>query len=391
MTEIPEHLLGPVARRAARPPAWPTPSPRRGATAGHADGAAARSPPVAPAAAAATPATPPPLRRRPPPPKPEPPYVEAVKDRKKIPFWAMPVLVAAAALGVHLRQHARDAAAADEPARWPTGRTIYAELRQLPRRRRRGRRRPGVPERRARASTLPELQGPDQLGLARARPAGPGDHLRRAEQADDSGGMPAWAGTAAHRRCEIAEVVRYEREVARRRSPPEPDLVAITEGTKRRRSTTDGNPVDAASQRRDRTPPTSSSSAAGPPARPPRTGWPGRPRRRRRRAQDVPPREDLRRRAHAAGGAPARGHGPRRRRSTQFHRYDGLRAIAHGITLELQWPEHPCSRATATSCGAATSTSSSPTTPVAAGATLRQGTEAIAPIARRRARRAARS
>jgi geranylgeranyl reductase family protein len=24
-----------------------------------------------------------------------------------------------------------------------------------------------------------------------------------------------------------------------------------------------------------------------------------------------------------------------------FHRYDGLRACAHGITLELQWPEHP--------------------------------------------------
>ena len=24
-----------------------------------------------------------------------------------------------------------------------------------------------------------------------------------------------------------------------------------------------------------------------------------------------------------------------------YHRYDGLRALAHGITLELQWPEHP--------------------------------------------------
>lgn len=24
-----------------------------------------------------------------------------------------------------------------------------------------------------------------------------------------------------------------------------------------------------------------------------------------------------------------------------FHRYDGLRAVAHGITLEMQWPEHP--------------------------------------------------
>src|SRR4051812_8966101 len=24
-----------------------------------------------------------------------------------------------------------------------------------------------------------------------------------------------------------------------------------------------------------------------------------------------------------------------------FHRYDGLRAMAHGITLEMQWPQHP--------------------------------------------------
>jgi geranylgeranyl reductase family protein len=28
-------------------------------------------------------------------------------------------------------------------------------------------------------------------------------------------------------------------------------------------------------------------------------------------------------------------------RLRDFHRYDGLRAIAHGITLELQWPDHP--------------------------------------------------
>src|SRR5688572_29008931 len=26
---------------------------------------------------------------------------------------------------------------------------------------------------------------------------------------------------------------------------------------------------------------------------------------------------------------------------TEFHRFDGLRARAHGITLELDWPTHP--------------------------------------------------
>jgi 2-polyprenyl-6-methoxyphenol hydroxylase-like FAD-dependent oxidoreductase len=28
-------------------------------------------------------------------------------------------------------------------------------------------------------------------------------------------------------------------------------------------------------------------------------------------------------------------------RLTDFHRFNGLRALAHGITLELEWPEHP--------------------------------------------------
>ena len=27
--------------------------------------------------------------------------------------------------------------------------------------------------------------------------------------------------------------------------------------------------------------------------------------------------------------------------AANHHRYDGLRCIAHGITLEMQWPEHP--------------------------------------------------
>src|SRR6476620_8172526 len=26
---------------------------------------------------------------------------------------------------------------------------------------------------------------------------------------------------------------------------------------------------------------------------------------------------------------------------SEFHRFDGLRSIAHGVTLELAWPEHP--------------------------------------------------
>ena len=67
----------------------------------------------------------------------------------------------------------------------------------------------------------------------------------------------------------------------------------------------------------------------------------GRPRRRGRREEDLPPREDLRRRAHARAPSTSSTRWAWPTGSTDFHRYDGLRAVAHGITLELQWPEHP--------------------------------------------------
>jgi mono/diheme cytochrome c family protein len=55
------------------------------------------------------------------------------------------------------------------------------------------------------------------------------------------GGMPAWASQLTP--LQIAEVVRYEREVLSG-LPPEPDLVAITEGTKPPLDK-DGNPTSA--------------------------------------------------------------------------------------------------------------------------------------------------
>ncbi|MEI7593386.1 MAG: geranylgeranyl reductase family protein [Actinomycetes bacterium] len=69
-------------------------------------------------------------------------------------------------------------------------------------------------------------------------------------------------------------------------------------------------------------------------------------------------------------------------RLTHFHPYDGLRTVAHGMTLELKWPDHPifpnygyvvrrCDLDTMVAEHA-----------VKAGATLRQGTEAIRPIIR---------
>ncbi|MGB0114010.1 MAG: hypothetical protein WBP59_12370 [Ilumatobacteraceae bacterium] len=93
MTEIPEHLLkrsrerrsaigqgGDDAAPAADAPAASTP--------------ATTTPAAAPAPAATGPAarTKAPAAAAPPPPKPDPVYVQAAKQRKKIPFWAMATL-----------------------------------------------------------------------------------------------------------------------------------------------------------------------------------------------------------------------------------------------------------------------------------------------------------
>jgi menaquinone-9 beta-reductase len=67
-------------------------------------------------------------------------------------------------------------------------------------------------------------------------------------------------------------------------------------------------------------------------------------------------------------------------RLTHFHSYDGLRTVAHGMTLELKWPDHPiypnygyvvrrCDLDTMVAENA-----------VKAGATLIQGAEAMRPI-----------
>jgi geranylgeranyl reductase family protein len=65
---------------------------------------------------------------------------------------------------------------------------------------------------------------------------------------------------------------------------------------------------------------------------------------------------------------------------TQFHRYDGLRAIAHGITLELQWPDHPIYPSYGYVVRRRDLDKMVANRAVAAGATIRQGCEAIAPV-----------
>jgi len=111
LTEIPEHLLKRSReRRAALGLGGDAPADAPASAPGD-------SAPV-PAAAAATPAPTAAVEeaKAPPPPKPDPPYIQAAKRRKKIPFWAIPVLAALPLWGyVYVRTLEPPPAGANDP------------------------------------------------------------------------------------------------------------------------------------------------------------------------------------------------------------------------------------------------------------------------------------
>src|SRR5512140_2837478 len=65
---------------------------------------------------------------------------------------------------------------------------------------------------------------------------------------------------------------------------------------------------------------------------------------------------------------------------TQFQRYDGLRANAHGITLEMPWPEHPDFPRSGYVVRRRDLDEMVAGAAVKAGATLLPATEAVAPL-----------
>ncbi|MCU1452416.1 MAG: geranylgeranyl reductase family protein [Acidimicrobiales bacterium] len=67
---------------------------------------------------------------------------------------------------------------------------------------------------------------------------------------------------------------------------------------------------------------------------------------------------------------------------TAFHRFDGLRAVAHDVTLELAWPQHPIYPDHGFVVRRRDLDQLVAERAVSAGATLRQGTEAVRPILR---------
>jgi mono/diheme cytochrome c family protein len=123
LTEIPEHLLKRSRERRAA----------LGLGGGGSDDAPASD--TAPAetvaattaaAAAPAPTTPAPVEApKPEPPKPDPPYIQAAKRRKRIPYWALPVLAALPLWGyVYVRTLEPPPAGADDPV--VMGTTVFA-------------------------------------------------------------------------------------------------------------------------------------------------------------------------------------------------------------------------------------------------------------------------
>ncbi|MEY2438111.1 MAG: hypothetical protein QOF97_2947 [Acidimicrobiaceae bacterium] len=233
MTEIPEHLL--ARSRARREAAGLADPAEASATAAPTTGGEVAVPSGAsPApAGATTPATQPAPAPPPPPIKPDPPYVRAAKERKRIPFWAMPVLML---LPIWAFLYANTLET--PPAQGPLARGAAIYTAQCQSCHQAG----GVGQ----GNSFPaltngdtELTFPDykdQLAWVKVGAAGHadtgvyGDPNRPGGQrklTDFSGAMPGFGSVLTD--VEIADVVRYEREVLSG-GQPEPELVALTGG-----------------------------------------------------------------------------------------------------------------------------------------------------------------
>jgi mono/diheme cytochrome c family protein len=217
MTEIPEHLL--ARSRARREAAGLATPAEAGATPVPSTGAEVE--PVA--AAVATPAAAPAPPLPPPPPKPDPPYIQAYKSRQRIPFWAMPAL-ALLPLWAFIYANTLEKPPKATAGPLAEGAKIYQNCASC--HGGSGEGGIGPPFQNAvLAKDWPNFK--DQIRWVSLGSAGwPGDTYG-ATNKPKKGGMPPWAAQLTP--LQIAEVVRYEREVLSG-LPPEPDLVAITEG-----------------------------------------------------------------------------------------------------------------------------------------------------------------
>jgi mono/diheme cytochrome c family protein len=226
VTEIPEHLLARSrARREAAGLATPSDAAAPAPTAGGEVEVVSSASPAPAAGRTIAPATAP---APPPPPKPDPPYVRAYKERKRIPWWASPVL---ALLPIWAFIYTNTLEEPSKTASGPlaAGQTIYGQCASCHGASGGG----GVGPALAGgdlAQVFPDYK--DQIKWVSLGSNGWPSATYGAINKPKKGGMPSWAADAGGSLTplQIAEVVRYEREVLAG-MPPEPELVAITEGT----------------------------------------------------------------------------------------------------------------------------------------------------------------
>jgi mono/diheme cytochrome c family protein len=224
LTEIPEHLLKRSReRRAALGLGGDAPADAPAESAG--------TPAATPAPAAATPAPRPaaPVEEpKPEPPKPDPYYIQAAKRRRKVPFWAMPVLVAMPLWGyVFVRTLEPPPAGETDP--FVLGTEVYSRCSSCHGATGGGGSGPGFVDG-AVQETWPDWR--DHAMWVRLGSEGwPGDTYGAQEKAK-AGGMPAWALTDQ----ELAQVVLHERELGGEdqetieADEDYADLIAIAEG-----------------------------------------------------------------------------------------------------------------------------------------------------------------
>ena len=356
MTEIPEHLLKRSRERrealglstgddgggdaaGGRTAAAATPATEVAPACGRHAGARARAA-AAPAAVAPPPKPDRALRRRP------------RKRRKQIPFWAMPGRSRSCRSGrsstpaVARRRRRRR-----RPARSPTGQALFAELRvaataadgaggwrrrRLPAQRRRRCCRPSPTSTTSSRSCTVGLE-PATSASPTATRTGRGGQPTSARR-----GMPAWGEIGSTDRQQIVDVVCYERVGAAPASRPE---CPTTRRDHRRHEPpaaprpTGGAPTSGCAATGAAT--TSSSSAAARPGAATAYWLARQATTSSSSSEDVPAREDVRRRPHAAGRAPARRHGPGRRARPSSTASTGCAPSPTASRSSCEWPEHP--------------------------------------------------
>jgi mono/diheme cytochrome c family protein len=222
LTEIPEHLLKRSReRRAALGLGGDAPE---GAPAESAATPAAATPAPAPATRPATPA--PVEEPRPEPIRPDPVYIQAAKRRRRVPYWAMPVLVAMPLWGyVFVRTLEPPPAGEDDP--FVLGTQEYTQCSSCHGATGGGGAGPAFTDG-AVQETWPDYR--DHMMWVRLGSEGwPGDTYG-ANEKPKQGGMPPWALTDE----ELAQVVLHERvlggEEIDETSEDYADLLAIARG-----------------------------------------------------------------------------------------------------------------------------------------------------------------